>query len=135
MLVLSKKDGTRIKEFENYQELYRYIDHQEGLRHRHSHPESWQSCWSFQVLWPEDIAHLINTLKKTYDEKMLYEAWHRQLPLVETCEGNYEKVHQVIVEANVNIEALREDWCEDYCAAHGLTVTKSDQYFKTDSEQ
>ena len=135
MLILTKKGDTGKNLFENYEELCKHITDEENSKLRKSHPESWQSCWSFQVLWPERVANLINTLKKTYDEKMLYEAWHRQLPLVEICEGDYEKVHQVIVEANVNIEALREDWCKDYCKAHGMVVTKSEQYFKTEGEQ
>lgn len=127
MLQLAKKDGTPIKVFDSYTELYQHITHQEYAKLGKSPPESWKTGWSFQVLSPENVAHLINTLKKSYNEKLLCDAWHRQLPFVEICEGNYEKVHQVIVEPNVNIEALREDWCHDYCKAHGMDITEPNQ--------
>ena len=123
MLELTKQDGTPIKAFDGYIELSQYITHQEHAKLGKSPPESWKTGWSFRVLSPDNVAHLINTLKKSYNEKLLYDAWHRQLPFVEVCEGK-EKVHQVIVEPNVNIEALREDWCHYYCEAHGMDITK-----------
>ena len=124
MLVLSKNDGTPIASFESFGELCQHITTQENSKLLPGHPEFGKSFWGFLVLSPERIANLINTLKKSYDEKILYDAWHRQLSIVEICEGNYEKVHQVIVEPNVNIEALREDWCVDYCEANGMSLTK-----------
>ncbi|WP_032113578.1 hypothetical protein [Candidatus Paracaedibacter symbiosus] len=52
-----------------------------------------------------------------------------QLAVVEMCEGDYKNIRQIIVTPNINVEGLREDWCLDYCHAHDMSVTTSDQYF------
>ncbi len=130
MLVLTKKDGTPIAVFENYPELYQHIRNQENSKLLESHPEFGQSFWSFLVHLPERIPELINTLKKDHDVEVLREAWRQQLSVVEMCEGDFKNIRQILVTPNINIDALREDWCLDYCDAHGMSVTESDEYFK-----
>lgn len=126
MLILSKNDGTPIASFENYQELYRHITYKENLKLMEDHLEFGQSSWSFLILSPERIGELIDTLKKDYDETILFEAWRQQLPIIEMCEGDYTNIRQILVTPNINIEGLREDWCLGYCHAYDMSITASE---------
>lgn len=131
MLILSK-NGNPVSQFKNYRELYRYITSQENAKLLKGPSGFEQSWWSFLFLSPARIAELIHTLRKEYDEKILMEAQQQQLAIVEICEGNYKDIRQILVTPNINVEALREDWCVDYCDAHGMTVIKDDEYFDED---
>jgi hypothetical protein len=125
MLTLYRKDGTPIGSFGNFGEVYLHIAHQEELKCRDDHSESWKRPWSFQVLSPERVGNLINTLNKTYDEGILLEAWNRRLGLIEICEGKYPNVYLRLLEPGVSVEILKEDWCIDYCIAHEMDIRKT----------
>ena len=84
--------------------------------------DAFKGPWSFLVLTPNRIAALLSTLNKPCNQEMLQEAWERQLTIVDVCKGDFKGVKQVVVQSAAQIEALQQEWCTDYCAAHGLSV-------------
>lgn len=124
MLTLyTKKDGTRIGTFQNYQELCRHIMHQENLMLFEDHPDFGQSRWSFSLLLPDRIPEIIKLVKKNHDVETLRVAWRQHLSVVVMCEGDIQNMRYILVTPNINVDALLEDWCIDYCHAHGITIT------------
>jgi hypothetical protein len=80
--------------------------------------------WSFLVLTPNRIAALLNTFRKPYDHLMLQEAWEKQLTVVDVCKGDFKDLKQVVVQSAAQIGALQQEWCRDYCTAHGIIVVE-----------
>lgn len=124
MLALFKKDGTSIKLFTNYNDLYLHITHEENAKIFENYPHFASSKWRFEYLSPQRITELLNMLNRTYDEKTLLEAWRQRLAVVDRCEGDCERAWQTLVTPNVDVEGLREEWCEDYCMDHGYVLVK-----------
>jgi hypothetical protein len=100
-----------------------------AIKTKGGHNKFWgdhiKAPWNFLVLTPDRIAALLNTLKKPYDHLMLQEAWEKQLTVVDLCKGDFKELQQVVVQSAAQIEALQQEWCADYCAAHGMSVKES----------
>ena len=126
MLNLFKTDGTPVKVFEEYRDLYQYITHAESLKMFETHPDFGTSAWSFSVLSPERVARLIQTLQKDYDMMLLFEAWDRGLSMLELCEGDDQGIVQILVTPDIDVEKLRNKWCLAWCQAHGLYATETE---------
>jgi hypothetical protein len=122
MLQLSKNDGTPIKSFENYRELYLHINHIEHMKLLPNHPEFGQSGWSFMVLSPMRVMELQKTLQKEYDREALDRAVKEGSGIIEMCIGDIRNPHLIINSAGVDVEGFRKDWCDDYCDAHEMTI-------------
>jgi hypothetical protein len=126
MLNLFKNDGTLLKVFEGYRDLYLYITHEENRKLFKNHPEFSTPAWSFSILSPEQVARLIQALEKDYDMLLLFEAWERKLPMIEIGEGKYQEVTQILVTPDIDVEGFRDGWCLAYCKAHGLYATRTE---------
>jgi hypothetical protein len=134
MLILFKKDGTPIQSFTNYaelyrpfanyKELYRYITHEENERLFEDHPQFSQTLWSFLYFSPQRVSAFLPAVKKKPDGKIFLEAYRLGLGVVEVCEGDLENVRQILVTADVDVEALRKEWCKKYCDAHGYLLSE-----------
>ena len=79
MIELHKADGSLINTFDDYRQLYLNIIHWENNKLLKTPPDI-HSQWSFYILSPLQVRELMDTLKKRYDELILQEAWHWQLP-------------------------------------------------------
>ena len=103
----------------------------EAIKTKGGHNRFWgehaQDPWNFVILDPNRIAALLSTLKKPYDHLMLQEAWEKQLTIVDVCKGDFKDLKQVVVHSAAQIEALQQDWCADYCAAHGLSLKETEE--------
>ena len=124
MLQLSKNDGTLIALFEDYQTLYQHIMHEENFKLFQYHPQFPKFPWSFIVFSPEGVAELIQTLQKKHDMELLYESWSRELPMLEICKGNYQDIELIPLTPEIDVEAMREDWCKAYCQSQEISVTE-----------
>lgn len=97
----------------------------EAITTKGGHNKFWgdhiKAPWSFLVLTPNRIAMLLNTLKKPYDHLMLLEAWEKQFTVIEVCKGDFKDLKQIIVQSGDQIQALQQEWCQDYCNANRLS--------------
>ena len=125
MLNLGKEDGTTVKTFDDYRDLYLYIKDVENRKLLLGHPEFGQSCWSFMVLSPLRVIELEHTLKKDYDPEILARAIREGKGIIEMCLGDITDLHLIINAPGVDIEGFRKDFCDDYCDAHGMTITET----------
>jgi hypothetical protein len=123
MLELRKNDGTPIAKFETYMDLYKHIRDSENAKMFEDHPEFGQPFWSFLVHSPQQVVQLYRTLKKEYDLKTLSRAVQEGSGIIEISEG--EKDFRLIVIAPwTDVEGFRMEFCEDFCYAHDMTLTK-----------
>jgi hypothetical protein len=83
--------------------------------------------WNFLILDANRIAVLLNTLRKPYDHIMLQEAWEKDQTVIDICKGNFQDLQQIVIQSGDQIEDLRQDWCHDYCAAHGFSLTQTEE--------
>ena len=123
MLKLTKKDGALVAPFENYQEALRYITDKENVKLLRNHPEFNQLSWGFLFLSPQKVAEAIHIARWGYDEDFFLDAWEQQVPIVAMCEGNPQNIHRQLIGRTANVDALREDWCKDYCTDHGMILS------------
>ena len=121
-----KNDGTPIKSFENYKELYKHIRDQENMKLLESHPEFGKTGWRFTLLSPEEVAERYKSLEKRYDLKTLSRALREKSGIIETYEGDGNSPHLVVASPRVDIEGFRKDFCDDYCYAHGMSIHEHD---------
>ena len=119
------KDGKPIDTFDDYRQLCLHIMHWENGKLLKSPPDL-RSEWNFYVLSPLQIRELMDTLKKQYDESILQEAWHQQLPLIERCEGDFKNPKLIMATPDIDVEGQRKDWCLKYCKAHDLAVSETE---------
>ena len=126
MLSLNKKDGTPIKSFDDYRELYLHIKDIENLKLLRDHPEFSDANWSFMVLSPWRVIELRNTLKKEYDQETLDTAIREGSGIIEICVGDITDPHLIINSPGVDLEGFRKEFCEDYCDAHSMEITEFD---------
>ena len=98
--------------------------HEENFKLFQYHPQFPKSSWSFTVFSPEGVAELIQTLQKKHDMELLYESWNRELPMLEICKGNYQNIELIPLTPEIDVEAMREDWCKAYCQSQEISVTE-----------
>jgi hypothetical protein len=108
--------------FENDLELYKYIRDTENQKMFDDHPEFKKCPWTFSLFSPERVGILIRNLKKVHKPEILEEAWQKQLGLIEICKGDYNNLTEIILTPDINEEALRKNWCKEYCEAHQLIL-------------
>jgi hypothetical protein len=106
--------------FENYHQVCSYINSIE----RRKIPEPNAKIWRFMRRRYETLYSLYYrtpSLKNalTRQEK---EAVEKEMGLVEIIKGNREHITQLLVTNRMDVEPLKRDWCQDYCAECGLKL-------------
>lgn len=124
MLKLTKKDGTFVTSFQTWEEAHQYITDKENRKLLPYPPQFGKRYWYFDVISLDRLEKLIVTLQLCYDNKVLQEAWRKQVLLVDVCEGDLDKSRQIPLDGRANLDALREDWCRDYFEDHGFVLSK-----------
>ena len=108
--------------FENYHEVCGYINTIE----RAGELESGKARWRFirrrhETLW---CLYYRNPSLKDYLTPREREAVEKQQGLIEILKGGWETVIQILYTTHLDLEALKRDWCKEYCAAHGLKMSE-----------
>jgi len=122
LLKLTTKGGMPITSFRTWEETCQYIADQENQKLSPDNPQFYKSLWRFDVLAPDRIDQIVAILNLPYDRKILLEAWHKQVSMVDMCEGDLDIARQIPLDGRVRLEALREDWCRSYFEDHGLVL-------------
>jgi len=117
MIKLLNKDGSLVSEFEGEDALFRYLQAslnaaggQEAQR------------WQFTQNPPEDFVTLI---KEREEASLIYKAWQAYLEerdFIIIGTGNAKKLSLFVVTPDLNVAALKREWCKMYCAAFGMPI-------------
>jgi hypothetical protein len=111
-------------EFETYDQVFDFISGMDGEVEEGSLfylPLKIGNNWSFVTYPPERVKQLCRfdplaepSLRKAYDE---------QLGLLELCSsGDYENPRYIALTPDVDVQGLKKQWLQNYCAAHGLAI-------------
>ena len=80
--------------------------------------------WSFVEYSPEMVVHLYHSWKKCFPNPKVNpgvkQAYEQGLSLLEICRDDYDNPHYIPVVPDLNIDALKKQWCLDYCYSHHL---------------
>ena len=117
MIKLLTKDGSLLRQFEGEEALFRYLQAtvkaaggQEAQR------------WQFTQSSPEDFVTLI---KEREEASLIYKAWQAYLEerdFIIIGTGNAKKLSLFVVTPDLNVAALKREWCKRYCAAFGMRI-------------
>jgi hypothetical protein len=122
ILLFERKIGS----FGNYRELYQHITHSENLKLLEDHPQFAQDPWSFTVYSPERVAQQLQDTQKQYNIPVMWEAFEQKLGLLEICKGDCTKLIQIVLTPDVDVEGLRQSWCQSYCKTRGYALFEVD---------
>jgi predicted oxidoreductase len=117
MVTLINKDGSLLGEFEGEDSLFRYL--QESLN---SLGGQEAQRWQFTQKPPEDFVTLV---KEREEASLIYKAWQAYLEerdFIIIGTGNAKKLSVFVVTPDLNVAALKREWCKLYCAAFGMRI-------------
>ena len=108
--------------FENYHEVCEYINTIE----RTGELGSGKAGWRFIRRRHDTLQSLYyrNPSLKDYLTSREREAVEKQQGLIEILKGGWETVIQILYTTHLDLEALKRDWCKEYCAGHGLKISE-----------
>jgi hypothetical protein len=108
--------------FENYHEVCEYINTIE----RTGELESGKAGWRFIRRRHDTLQSLYyrNPSLKDYLTSREREAVEKQQGLIEILKGGWETVTQILYTTHLDLEALKRDWCKEYCAGHELKMSE-----------
>jgi hypothetical protein len=117
MIKLLNKDGSLVGEFEGEDALFRYL---QAIANAAGGQEAQR--WQFTQKPPDGLMALI---KEREEASLIYKAWQayseeRDFIIIGT--GNAKKLSLFVVTRDLNVAALKREWCKMYCAAFGMRI-------------
>jgi len=122
MIWIFKSDRASAGFCENYEDLFQYIREKENLKPLEGQPMG--RPWSFTLFTPQQVSTIYLNMKRSRPTETLKETHLKELGLLEIYRGDLQKCKEVLVTPDVDIEALKKEWCLEYCDAHGYIVTE-----------
>jgi len=124
MIWIFKSDRASAGFCENYEDLFQYIREKENLKPLEGQPMFGHS-WSFTLFTPQQVSTIYLNMKQSQPTEIFKEAHLKELGLLEIYRGDPQKCMKVLVTPDVDIEALKKEWCLEYCNAHGYIITEN----------
>lgn len=122
MIEVKTQDGDKL--FKGYSELCNYINRIENIKALYSENKPWSFVRRrYETLCFLHERNISLTLKE-------HEAIEKKRGLIEIVKGNREHITQILFSRYFDIEALKRDWCYEYCIEHGLQIS---EWFKPGS--
>lgn len=112
----------KCKLFKNYHDACEYINAIE----KRKISESVEKRWSFIRRRYETFYSLYyrNPSLKDFLTPKEKEAVENEMGLVEIVKGNREHITQFLFTRRLDLEPLKRDWCKEYCAEYGFTLSE-----------
>jgi hypothetical protein len=113
--IINERNGHK-EEFKNYQKLYNHINNHQWSR-RYEQPHHLIDDWFF-------ACHSRHRIMAFYEFCTM-----QSKPLkFDFLEMSYDKPNDPVIlpiTPNLDIEKLRKDWCQRYCAFHGYQLVEA----------
>jgi hypothetical protein len=139
MLVLFNSHKKQIHTFKTYDALFHHLENLERIKGkgkwifaRHSR-QHMISCYRY-VRDRNVCAQSAETFEEGLEEALKQAIAGKLVPakdegggnfdIIEVINGNVKNPVFIRVTPDVDVEALRKRWCEDYCKAHGYTLVE-----------
>ena len=125
-------------EFETYDQAFNLLCEMDG---EIEEGKLFESClqfeggkWSFVTYPPDRVAALYRFAPAI--DPSFQKAYEEQLGLLEICAGDYRNPQYTAITPDVDVNGLKKQWLQNYCAAHGLAIeVSSPADFKQFQEQ
>lgn len=125
MIWIFRADKASACSCEDDDDFFQYIQEVENLKLFEDHPNFGETNWSFILFTPQQASSLYSN-KKTSDTQ---ESNKKKFGFIQICQGDYQNPLEVLLTPELDIGALKKQWCLDYCKVHGYVVMES--YSKT----
>ena len=119
MIWIFKTDRASASSCENYDDLFQYIREKEKLLEGQA---EFGRPWNFTFFTPHQVSANIKLFQPT---EIVKEAQKRKLGFIEICHGNPQGRIEILATHDTDIEALKKQWCLDYCDAHHYIVVEN----------
>ncbi len=137
MIWFFKLDRAIAGSCKNYDNLLTYITDKEKRKLIESHPELEplpEQPWSFTFFTPQQVSALYDTGQPLLTA-MIKEAHEKKLGFIEIRQGNPQELIEILVTSEVDIEAIKKQWCFDYCKAHNYLIVENFSHHSSHSVQ
>ena len=117
MIKLLTKDGSLLGQFEEEGGLFSYI-----LAALNTPNGEGTGDWRFTY---HSHRYLEGFIEKMGGKPLVYmtcKACQQGRDLITLATGDGQNPNYLIVTPDLNVAALRREWCKEYCASHGLRI-------------
>jgi hypothetical protein len=118
MIQVFGSNKEAIGQFDNYDALFKHINSIENSKLAECSSRSLGEIWSFALYTNKRLSYIYyKTLERSFS-KVGKEAFEQELDLIEIYKGDFQNPIQIPVTADINVQELKESWCQEYCEAH-----------------
>lgn len=111
-----------IGQFNDYDALFKHINSVENSKLMECGSRSLGEIWSFALYTNKRLSYIYyKTLERSFS-KVGKEAFEQELDLIEIYKGDFESPIQIPVTPDVNVQELKEAWCQEYCDSHNYLL-------------
>ena len=133
MLEIYNAKQQKVGTFKSYKQLFRSIQKIERLRLLKGDYPAGQSTWLFEYRNYEKLFMVYAHMSGKPLTAIEREAYNQQRDVIEIYRGEYAFPVQLIVTPKLDVDALRKQWCREYCEAHGLSIGRILENFALDA--
>lgn len=114
---------------ENYDELFRYIS-LKLLEEDHAEFEKipFERPWSFAFFTPQQVSVIYDNTQQSLLTEIAKEAYEKEVGFIEICQGGFEDPIEILGTPDIDMEALKKQWCLAYCDAYDYIVIDNFSY-------
>lgn len=121
MIWIFKSDRASASSCENFDDLFQYIREKEKLKLLEDQ-EEFEHPWNFTSFTPQQVSANIKQFQPT---EIVKEAQERKLGFIEIYHGDPHNRIEILATHDIDIEALKKQWCLEYCDAHHYIVMEN----------
>lgn len=122
MIQVFASNKEEIGQFDNYDALFKHINSIENSKLAECSSRSLGEIWSFALYTNKRLSYIYyKTLERSFS-KVGKEAFEQELDLIEIYKGDFQNPIQIPVTPDVNVQELKESWCQEYCEAHNYLL-------------
>jgi hypothetical protein len=123
MIIIINEHKTTVTSFASYWDVFQHIEHLEKSRQTRNPllPD-----WSFTVHPYQRALQFHAYIEETLKTGIGAKDDRRALSILEVCQGNAGKVSLLPITPDLNVDALKEEWCQAYLRARGYFSLQPD---------
>lgn len=122
MIWIFHRDIADAASADNYDELHAIITNKENLKSLESPSEIERISWSFTFFTPCQVSIIYDNTPQSFLTEIVKEAHEKGVGFIAIFQGNSENPIEILGTPNIDIEALKKQWCRAYCDAHDYIV-------------
>ena len=123
--VFEPKSGKIIL-FEDYDALFQHIKRIEDQKLlEEERPELHKKPWAFIIHPTQKLSPIYWRAIKAFSILLTNQeqyAYEKGYDLLEIYKGDVKSMRQIVLTPEINVEEMKEIWCQDYCLGYGYEI-------------